>query len=417
MMSRKNRARPARLAGLLFLLGALVPVRASGQAAPVVTLAVQDGADGARLTVSCTRALPFTMERSGATLLIHLESDRSFRIQHSPLASRFVRSVGWSRGSGATTLMIETAWPAFEFNRTVSESPFRLVIDLKPAAPAAVPTPEANVSSPSGGDESRVEPAPEPPSKTGTSEGLPVAPSVVPAVPPGVEGGSQATTRPIVVIDPGHGGLETGAKGKFGSLEKDVTLAISVKLKEVIEKNLAFRVILTRDRDTEVALESRSAAANNQKADLFLSIHTNGSLRKNAQGSETFFLSLNATDEEARRLAYLENNEGELRGQIARGSEDDVTLILWDMAQAAYIKQSSRLAEIIQAELNELLGTRNRGIKQAPFKVLTGAACPAVLVEVAFISNPEEENKLLDPAFQDTVVQAVYRGLVKFLSS
>jgi N-acetylmuramoyl-L-alanine amidase len=316
--------------------------------------------------------------------------------------------VGWSRGSGATTLAIETAWPAFDFSRAVSESPFRLVIDLEPAAAAQAPA--ANVSSTSGNDTRRAEPAPEPPPKFVTPEGLPAAPS-------GAAGGFPAGSRPVVVIDPGHGGLETGAKGKFGSLEKDVTLAISLKLKELIEKNLDYRVVLTRDRDTEVALESRSAAANNNKAAVFLSIHTNGSLRKNAQGSETFFLSLNATDEEARRLAYLENNGGELRDQIASGSEDDVTLILWDLAQSAYLKQSSRLAEIVQAELNELLGTRNRGIKQAPFKVLTGAACPAVLVEVAFISNPEEENKLLDPAFQNTVVQAVYRGLVKFLSS
>jgi N-acetylmuramoyl-L-alanine amidase len=85
------------------------------------------------------------------------------------------------------------------------------------------------------------------------------------------------------------------------------------------------------------------------------------------------------------------------------------------MAQAAYLTQSSQLAEAIQAELNDLLGTRNRGLKQAPFKVLTGVACPAVLVEVAFISNPEEEKKLLSPGFQANVVQAVYRGLVRFL--
>jgi N-acetylmuramoyl-L-alanine amidase len=414
MESRTKLRRPARLAGLLLLLGALAPVRAPGQAPTVVTFAVRDAAAGARLTISCTRALPYTLERSGATLLIHLESDRSLRIQRPPLSSRFVRSVGWSRGSGATTLAIETAWPAFDFDRAVGESPFRLVIDLKPAAraPAPAPAPAETTPSVSRSDTRRDEPVSEPAALPGTSESLPV-----PAAPAGVSAGAQGGQRPVIVIDPGHGGLETGAKGKFGSLEKDVTLAIGLKLKEVIEKNLAYRVVLTRDRDTEIALESRSAAANNNKAAVFLSIHTNGSLRKNAQGSETFFLSLNATDEEARRLAYLENNGGELRDQIASGSEDDVTLILWDLAQAAYLKQSSRLAEIVQAELNELLGTRNRGIKQAPFKVLTGAACPAVLVEVAFISNPEEENRLLDPKFQDTVARAVYRGLVKFLAS
>ena len=111
-----------------------------------------------------------------------------------------------------------------------------------------------------------------------------------------------------IVIDPGHGGTETGAKGKFGSLEKDITLAISLKLKEVIERRLAYRVFLTRDKDVDVSVENRSALANNHKADVFISIHVNGAYQKAAQGSETFFLSLNATDEEARRLAYLENN-------------------------------------------------------------------------------------------------------------
>jgi N-acetylmuramoyl-L-alanine amidase len=90
-------------------------------------------------------------------------------------------------------------------------------------------------------------------------------------------------------------------------------------------------------------------------------------------------------------------------------------MILWDMAQTAYIRQSSQLAEMIQAELNSLLGTRNRGIKQAPFKVLTGVACPAVLIEAAFISNPEEEKKLASERFQMSVAEAIYRGLAKYL--
>jgi N-acetylmuramoyl-L-alanine amidase len=219
----------------------------------------------------------------------------------------------------------------------------------------------------------------------------------------------------VIVIDPGHGGLESGAKGKFGALEKDITLAISLKLKAVIERNLALRVELTRDKDIDVSLENRAAIANNHKADLFISIHANSSYRRKAQGSETFFLSLNATDEEARRLAYLENNSAELSKPLAEENQDEIRMILWDMAQSAYLKQSQSLAEIIQDELNSLLGTTNRGIKQAPFKVLTGVACPAVLVEVAFISNPEEEKELLKESFQSNVAEAIYRGLVRYL--
>ena len=218
-----------------------------------------------------------------------------------------------------------------------------------------------------------------------------------------------------VVIDPGHGGMETGAKGKFGNLEKDITLAISLKLKALVERNMGFEVVLTRDKDVDVSIENRSAIANNRKAGLFISIHANGAVQKKAAGSETFFLSLNATDEETRRLAYLENNSSALQSRIDPSSDDDLMMILWDMAQTAYIKQSSQLAELVQEELDALLGTRNRGIKQAPFKILAGVACPAILVEAAFISNPEEEQKLAAGNFQTKVADAIYRGLARYL--
>ncbi len=160
-----------------------------------------------------------------------------------------------------------------------------------------------------------------------------------------------------VVIDPGHGGIESGAKGRFGNLEKDITLAISLKLKALIEKDMGFEVVLTRDRDVDVSIENRSATANNHKAGLFISIHANGAVQRKAAGSETFFLSLNATDEETRRLAYLENNSTDLQSRIDPSSDDDLMMILWDMAQNAYIKQSSRLAELVQSELDAMLGT------------------------------------------------------------
>lgn len=243
---------------------------------------------------------------------------------------------------------------------------------------------------------------------------------LVAAAPASSEPGGRARTEAkklrTVVIDPGHGGMELGAKGKFGHLEKDITLAIALKLKALIEKNLAFGVVLTRDKDVDVPVENRAAIANNVKADLFISIHTNGSRLKAAEGSETFFLSSGPTpDEETRRLAYLENNGSRIEDHVDKRSESDVKMILWDMAQTAYIRQSSQLADLIQAELNSLLGTRNRGIKQAPFKVLTGVACPAVLIEAAFISNPDEEKKLATDEFQMSVAEAIFRGLSKYL--
>jgi N-acetylmuramoyl-L-alanine amidase len=234
-------------------------------------------------------------------------------------------------------------------------------------------------------------------------------------VPPAAAQNAGPARVQTIVIDPGHGGIETGAKGKFGNLEKDITLAVALKLKALIEKNLGLAVFLTRDRDVDVSNETRAAIANNHKAGLFISIHANGAVQRKAAGSETFFLSVNATDEETRRLAYLENNSSELQNRIDPSSDSDLMMILWDMAQTAYIKRSSRLAELVQEELDGMLGTRNRGIKQAPFKVLTGVACPAILVEAAFISNPDEERKLASDAFQARVAEAIYTGLLRYV--
>lgn len=224
-----------------------------------------------------------------------------------------------------------------------------------------------------------------------------------------------ASAPRVIVIDPGHGGLDTGAKGRFGSLEKNITLSIGLKLRTLIERSMSYRVVMTREKDLDVSLENRAAVANNNDAQVFISIHVNGSVRKKAHGAETFFMNVNASDEETRKLAYFENTSGQLEEKIAEESQDAVKMILWDMAQTAYVKQSSRLAEMIQGELNQALRLENRGIKQAGFKVLQGVACPAVLVEVAFISNPDEERKLNDEAFQNQVAETVFRGLSRYL--
>ncbi len=239
---------------------------------------------------------------------------------------------------------------------------------------------------------------------------LALAPAFVPPL-----SGGQRSDQKTIVLDPGHGGLDAGAKGKFGAMEKDIDLAMSLKLKALIEGSLAYRVVLTRDKDVDVSLENRAAVANNNDAALFISVHANGSFRKKARGSETFFLSLNATDEDSRKLAYLENTSTDLDKRIPEDEKDVIKMILWDMAQAAYLKQSAWLAELVQEELNGLLGTENRGIKQADFKVLRGVACPAILVEAAFISNPEEEQRLADDGFQSTVAEAIFRGILRYL--
>ncbi len=384
--------------GISAFLGVFLLLSAVGQSRPlagqgarsrgpaVITVSVRELGGSSRVTLSSTVPLPYSFQKRTGALQVTFTTPLTFRVRQSAFSGGFVKSVGWSQGNDAYAFTIELTSDAFSYRTSVKEDPFELSIDLGPAS-ADAPPPVAVPTASGGGLAAASVPAP----------------------------GEQSSRFKTIVIDPGHGGIETGAKGKFGALEKDVTLAVALKLRAIIERNLAFRVFMTRDQDTNVSLENRSALANNHKADLFISIHANGSPRKNSHGSETYFLSQNATDEESRRLAYMENTSGALEGRIEEDGKDDIKLILWDLAQTAYLKQSSQLAERIQAGLNALLGTANRGVKQAPFKVLTGAACPAVLVETAFISNPEEEKALGTEAFQDSIAQAIYLSLVEYL--
>lgn len=211
-----------------------------------------------------------------------------------------------------------------------------------------------------------------------------------------------------IVIDPGHGGKEVGAVGPGGLLEKDVTLTVARKLAASLSAKTGARIVLTRDDDSLVSLDQRTAIANQYKADLFLSIHMNAAVVKGARGSETYFLSLEASDELARKAAETEN------ASAAADPESDLKLILWDLAQQSYLEESSQFAQAIQEEMNAASSIANRGVKQAPFKVLIGATMPAALVELGFISNPEEEARLQTAEFQDVMVAAMTRAVQRY---
>jgi N-acetylmuramoyl-L-alanine amidase len=216
-----------------------------------------------------------------------------------------------------------------------------------------------------------------------------------------------------IVIDAGHGGDEHGARGAQGTLEKDVTLGVARRLKAAIESRLGGRVILTRDADATVGLDERAAVANNNKADVFLSLHVNASVRASAAGAEVFYLSLADYGAQAQRVAQ---GEGEALPVFGGGTRD-IEAILWEMAQARHIEQSASFARLIEASLRERVPMSPRAIQQAPFRVLVGANMPAVLVEMGFISNPEQEKHLVSEAFQASIVQALVDSLVRFRDS
>jgi N-acetylmuramoyl-L-alanine amidase len=221
-----------------------------------------------------------------------------------------------------------------------------------------------------------------------------------------------------IVIDAGHGGTETGAIGPGGLQEKDATLQIARRLAATLPRLISCRVVLTRDSDSVISLDDRTAVANHEKADLFLSVHANSSRAAGAHGSETYYLSLEASDKIAQDVASRENTLSPAApgpgGEGLSARSPVLDFILWDLAQSAHLKDSSELADAIQKELNVLSGTDNRGIKQAPFRVLVGATMPAVLVETAFISNPEEEKKLASPVFQQNVADGVGKAIAAY---
>ncbi|RMG56872.1 MAG: N-acetylmuramoyl-L-alanine amidase, partial [Deltaproteobacteria bacterium] len=216
----------------------------------------------------------------------------------------------------------------------------------------------------------------------------------------------------VVVLDPGHGGRDPGAVGRYGTKEKWVTLKIARKLKGLLQKDGRFSVVLTRERDVYLSLEKRAAIANAAKADMFISIHTNASRRRWARGVSTYLLGRKATDRDALELAMREN------GEMAK--EGGISTILLDLLNYGKERESLRLAKSINDSLYGAVKrrsrrTRNLGVKRAPFYVLFGSSMPAVLVEVCFITNPTEEKLLRRDSFITSVARAIYGGIVEYV--
>ena len=235
-------------------------------------------------------------------------------------------------------------------------------------------------------------------------------------IPPGSLAKQLALGVRRIVIDPGHGGKDYGAPGYLkGVHEKHVVLQIANRLAKKIKAELGLEVIMTRDRDRFLTLEERTAFANTQNADLFISIHTNASRDRRAYGIETYFLNL-ATDEEAIRVAAMEN-------ATSTKNISDLQKILYDLMQNAKINESSRLAAYVQSStIGHLKNKRysrikSKGVKQAPFYVLLGAQMPSILIETAFISNARECKRLVNPQFQERLAEGIVEGIRQYIKA
>jgi N-acetylmuramoyl-L-alanine amidase len=216
-----------------------------------------------------------------------------------------------------------------------------------------------------------------------------------------------------IVIDPGHGGKDPGAIA-FGLKEKDIVLDIAKKLAPVIEKELGCEVLLTRDSDVFISLEERTAIANSENADLFVSLHINAHTSANVRGIETYYLNLTA-DAGAMRVAARENS-------TSTHQMSDLQDILSDIMKNSKMSESSRLAQqvhnsiLTKAKSNGFGDIRNLGVKQAPFYVLIGAEMPAILIEIAFISNEEDVRNLQDANFITMLTQEIAYGIKTYVN-
>jgi N-acetylmuramoyl-L-alanine amidase len=207
-----------------------------------------------------------------------------------------------------------------------------------------------------------------------------------------------------VIIDPGHGGTDPGVAGVDGLLEKDVNLAVGLAMAAHLKRQ-GLRVVMTREDDRHLGLAERAEIANAAGGDLFISLHCNGWHSPGARGLETYFLSP-AMSDWSKSVEATENRD--------HGTPKDVEFIVWDLVQNRYISASSDLAEVVQAEVSGRLGVPDRGVRQAGFRVLVGAWMPAVLVEMGFLTHPDESRQLRSSRYQRTLAQALAEAVLVY---
>ncbi len=318
-----------------------------------------------------------------------------------------------SQRNATTTRLILDVPGLAEFGAFPMPDPFRLIIDVR-GTPRAAARPVGAKST--GG-------APQAPQKATAPPQMPDRMAagrgrILPT--PGAAAlGAAARRRIKVVLDPGHGGKDPGALGAGGVAEKDVVLAIALRLKERLAALPDTDVVLTRDRDVFLALEERTARANAEQAELFVSIHANASPNPALSGIETYYLN-NTNDRATLRLAEMENG---LRGMTGHdGHDHDVSLILSDLIQNYKIQESVQLAEALQRGMVSALAAgatpaSDLGVKRGPFYVLVGAGMPCVLAEVSFITHPREGERLAQPAYQESIAEGLLRGIERFVEN
>ena len=347
---------------------------------PRLTVKYEPAGAAARLTIDAMPRAMSTVSQDGDRLTVKFDAD-ALDVPGQLLPPQPAQSIVQAvRVTDATTVTVDLG-PRFAGFKAASQPVdpvMRLVIDF-----VAQPT-ETTPTQP---------PAAQPP---------PAPPELPPAFAP--------PSSPIrtITIDPGHGGDDAGAKGANGTKEKDVALSVGHRVKAVIEARLGVRVLLTRDDDRSVPLDERTAIANNNKADLFISLHANASMRRSTTGASIICASFDAPSETAGAA-----HAGE-RLPTFGGGLRDIELVPWDLAQTRHLDQSVAFATILAESFKGHIPLGAHPVDRAPMRILEPANMPAVLVEMGFLTNADQEKLLAGDAFQNTLVQAVYDSVVRF---
>ena len=341
-----------------------------------------------QLRLMVTPTVTPRIEQAAGQLFVIFEADAVDLVVRDFPPDDLLRRVRVDDGRARLEVEVGDAFGSFAANSSPAiGGSLEVVIDLGPAAEARAAPP----------------PAPDPRPAVETEVGLGEEDAELPAL---ADLAEPSTVRAIA-IDAGHGGTDVGTRGPEGTLEKDVSLSVARRLQAAIQRRLGLRVVLTRSGDAGVTLDERAAIANNNRADLFISLHANASMRESATGAEVFYL---------RPVEY--EDPGDARGgehvPVVGGGTRLLDIVRWERAQLRFVDRSALWARTVAEELRARVPMSPRGVQQAPLRVLVGANMPAALVEMGFISNPEQEVQLASPAFQNAVVEAVLQSIIRF---
>ena len=345
-----------------------------------------------RITADISPALPATATQDGPRLLIRVDADALDLSLPSGASGGLVQQIRPGEQPNTLIVTLDAGAGTARVTNTPTPAGTRLSIEVPGAAATTAP---AAASADAGAPDAAV----------------PATAADIPAPP--IDREALLAPRPVlrtIVLDPGHGGSDRGVAGAGGLSEKDLTVTVARRLRSLLETRLGVRVLLTREEDNDVGLDRRAAVANNAKADLFLSLHANAAPAPTVAGAEVYYLQLDREGEQVREEAEAAS----VALPVVGGGTRSLEILRWDLAQARHVETSAALAAIVAEHLASHLTMGASPIRRAPLRVLEGVNMPAVLVEMAYLTNPAQERLARSDDYRNLVAQALFDAVVRF---